>query len=354
MTVTRTPFFTLPNGSSAELITLSGADGVSVSISNFGATITHFFAPDRNQDSGDIVLGYENPYDYLTNAPYLGSTVGRYANRIAHGDLFIAGQHYQLAKNHGAHHLHGGNLGFSHRLWHVYGLEDGISPKLTLTLTSPDGDQGYPGDVYVRIEFTLLHGVALRIDYYADSSAPTVISLTDHSYFNLSAGTDSTIYDHWLTVASEKLTKVRSDMLPSGELQNVAGSALDLRQPKKIGDILKSPNDQQIHFGSGLDHNYVLLQGNIEANAMLMHPHSGRGLKVYTDKPGLQVYSANFLGEIASAKRGTPALTRRAGICLETQHFPDAPNIANFAVPLVKPGMPYHYFTIYKPITLSS
>ncbi len=339
-------FFKLADGTPVKVVTLQGRDGTQVSLSSFGATIVRFLTPDMSGQLSNIVLGFRFPASYLRNSSYLGSTIGRFANRISHGQFSFRGKHYTLPLNHGPHHLHGGFSGFSHRNWHIESIESSLSPSVTFSLSSHDGDQGYPGNLDVKVTFTLEDGTSLVIDYAATSDSPTIVSLTDHSYFNLSGGLDNTIDDHVLSLDAEFITKVRSDMIPNGELLAVKGTSFDFTKSRRVGDILLDQKDSQLAFGFGLDHNFVLSnEAGVRLAATLSHPKTGRGLKVYTDKPGIQVYTANFLHEDDEGAPPCSQLRPRSGICLETQHFPDAPNIPSFSLPTT----PYHYRTVYQP-----
>jgi len=345
-TATEAPFGTV-DGQKVIKYTLSNPNGMTVNILNYGGTITELFTKDKNGSLGDVVLGYDSLAGYRqTGNPYMGCLVGRYANRIANAQFKLDGKTYKLAANNNGNTLHGGTKGFDKQVWSTdyFGVAEAGS-VLTLKLVSPDGQEGYPGTLTAIVTYTLTADNELKIDYMATSDKATPINLTNHTYWNLSAGADSTILDHELTLNADKYTPANAKLIPTGELTPVKGTPFDFTTAKKVGqDILKSGGDPV-----GYDHNWVLNKtgNNLEKFGSLYHPASGRLMEFYTTQPGVQFYTGNFLDGSLTGKGGKKYI-KNSGLCLETQHFPDSPNQPSFPNSILKPGEEYKQITIYK------
>jgi aldose 1-epimerase len=348
--IERSTFGVLPNGSTVAQYTLRNGHGMIVKINTFGATIAAIDVPDRHGSSADVVLGYRDLAGYEHNTPYFGATVGRYANRIARGRFTLDRTTYHLAINNGVNALHGGLVGFDKVIWHVAGTSTTSSAAvLGLSYVSPDMDQGYPGQLTVHVTFTLDNDDALRIDYAATTGKPTVLNLTNHTYFNLAGEGSGSIAAQELTINARSFTPVDSTLIPTGEIRSVAKTPLDFRKPTTIGARLRS-SDEQMVFAHGYDFNWVLDRrpGDPPTLAARVYdPASGRVLEVLTTQPGLQFYSGNFLdGSIV----GTSGRIYRQsdGFTLETQHFPDSPNHPQFPSTVLRPGERFHSITIFR------
>lgn len=331
-------------GREVRLFTLRSTAGSEISISTLGGTVTSLKVPDKEGRPGDVVLGFAGLEGYLRPQPYVGCLIGRCCNRIAGGRFSLADREYQLSKNDGPHHLHGGVRGFDKVVWEAQAVKDDEGPGLQLSYLSGDGEEGYPGNLQVRVFYRLTEDNRLVIDYTAETDAATLVNLTHHSYFNL--GSTGDILDHLLTVQASAVTTVDDAGIPTGEIQRVAGTNLDLRRASAIRSILANAGGD-LRQG-GLDHNFVLDRPNegLSLAASLYSPESGRRMRVYTTEPGLQVYTANLLdGNCVGRDGGT--LGRYAGICFEAQHFPDSPNHAEFPSISLLPGETYRQTTIY-------
>jgi aldose 1-epimerase len=331
VTVTGKNFGTGPDGEEVYLYTLKNPNGVEVSITNYGGTITSIMAPDRNGVFGDVVLGYETLDEYMKNPRYLGALIGRHANRIAAGKFSLNGVEYQLAQNNGKNHLHGGVKGFDKRVWKSSQTADGLH----LEHFSKDGEENYPGNLNVAVDYSLNDENELRIDYHATTDKDTIVNLTNHSYFNLAGR--GTILDHELTLHAGSFTPVSEDLIPTGEISSVDGTPMDFRTGRVIGN-------------GGYDHNFVLddwKPGFIRSVARLSEPNSGRVMEVLTTQPGIQFYSGNFLDGSLIGKGGV-RYEKYAALCLETQHYPDAPNHPNFPSAVLRVGEVYNEATVYK------
>jgi aldose 1-epimerase len=328
------------DGQEVKQYTLMNASGTVVKILNYGGYVTNIIVPDKAGVREDVVLGFDSLAGYLQSGnPFMGCIVGRYANRIAKGKFSLDGKTYQLATNNNGNSLHGGLKGFDKAIWSSQQQGDS---SLLLTYTSKDGEEGYPGTLQAQVVYTLTPANELRIDYSAETDKATVVNLTNHSYFNLSAGKDSTILGHQLMLAADRYTAVDDKLIPTGELPPVKGTAMDFTKPTTIGtDIAK--------VAGGYDHNWVLNKtGNtLSLAATLYHEPSGRFMEVFTTQPGTQFYTGNFLNGSVTGKGGRKYI-KHAGLCLETQHFPDSPNQPSFPSTVLRPGEKYNETTIYK------
>jgi aldose 1-epimerase len=341
--VTAHPFGQTPEGESVTLYQFSNGPGVTVRIMDYGATIVDLLVPDRQGKLADVALGFGEFTPYPTKSPYFGCTVGRYANRIARGQFQIAGKSHRLATNNGVNALHGGLKGFHQYRWQGEILP-GSQPSVAFSRVSPDGEEGYPGNLRVRVVFTLTAKNELEIDYEAVTDRTTVINLTNHSYFNLRGAGEGTILDHILTLPAEAYTPSDANLVPTGEIRSVVGTVMDFRQPTVMGARLQAVGGTPI----GYDHNYVLPPNTSgrQLAAEVYEPASGRVMKVYTTEPGIQFYTGNFLNGTLTGKGGK-VYPQYAGFCLETQHFPDSPNQPNFPSTLLHPGQTFRSSTVY-------
>jgi len=340
-------FGKLPDGREVSLYTLTNASGSEVKIIDYGATVVSLVVPDRNGKMEDVVLGYDSLQGYVDGKTYFGAIVGRYGNRIGKGKFSLEGRNYQVTVNDGENSLHGGKIGYNKVLWNVTAMTDSLEPALALTYISPDGEEGFPGTVTLTVTYTLTNKNELSIDYKGTTDKITVLNPTHHSYFNLSGSFTNTILDHVLIIEADSITPVEKGLIPTGVLASVANTPMDFRKPTVIGTRI---NDQyeQLVLGKGYDHNWVLrnYNGNVRKAAEVYEPKSGRVLTVYTDQPGIQFYSGNFLNSNDKGKRFE--YQRRTGFCLETQGFPDSPNKPQFPSVTLKPGQVYHQTTMYQ------
>lgn len=339
--ITKEPFGTTPDGQEVSLYTLTNGTGVVVKITNFGAIVTSVITPDKNDRMGDVVLGFNNVKGYIPNDPHIGGIIGRYANRIAKGRFTVEDQEYKLATNNGDHHLHGGNIGFDRVVWQAETLPD--QNAIRLTYVSKDQEEGYPGNLTATVTYTLTPENGLRIDYTATTDKATPVNLTNHSYFDLSAGQEKNILNNIVQINAESYTVPDKDLIPTGELAPVHGTPLDFTTPEPIGTRIDNLQ------GYGYDLNYVINNGgeDLVHAATVYEPTTGRVMEVHTTQPGLQLYTAYHLDGSLKGKDNRP-YTRYAGLCLEAQHFPDSPNKPNFPSTLLKPGDTYRETTIYK------
>jgi len=339
-TITEKPFGNYYNAPVTEY-TLTNSSGMQASILNYGGTITKLMVPDRNGKMGDVVLGFETFGGYMQKKdPYIGALVGRYANRIANAKFTMDGKTYKLAPNNFGNSLHGGNVGFDKVIWNTEKIGDS---SLKLTYQSKDGEEGYPGNLNVQVIYTLGADNSLKIDYTATTDQATPVNLTNHSYFNLSAGKDSTVLDHVLKLDADKYTPVNDQLIPTGQIANVKGTPLDFTTPKAIGKDIGSVK-------GGFDHNWILNKRGTELQeaATVYDPGSGRYMEVLTTQPGIQFYSGNFLnGDLQLTKEGQIYIPH-SGLCLETQHYPDSPNEPSFPNTILRPGETYRQTTVYK------
>ena len=327
----RTEFGKLKDGRTAYLYTIRNQNRMEAQISDFGGIVTKLLVPDRNGQPVDIVLGFDTLADYEVNPPYLGALIGRCANRIAGGKFSLDGVNYALDNNEGGNnHLHGGHVGFDKKLWNVTQTGE---DSLMLTLLSEDGDQGYPGNLVVGVTYTLTAN-ALVICYRGMSDKKTLFNMTNHTYFNLAGQAADTILDHWMQIEADETTEITDNLALTGKLFNVSDTPLDFRKPKQIGTDIASAHDQIVLAG-GFDHNFVLRSGG---TAAAYCEETGIAMTVSTDRPGVQLYSGNFLNDTLTFKGGRKS-QRNRGLCLETHMFPDAINFPDFISPILEPGV---------------
>lgn len=347
MGIKQEPFGTTSDGTEVDLYTLVNSSGMTLSIATYGGIIVTLKTPDRSGEIGDVVLGFDTLQEYLDDNPYFGAIIGRNGNRIAGGKFTLGDLEYSLALNDGNNHLHGGEQGFDKVVWKAKQLSSEINPGLELTYTSPDGDQGYPGKLFVKVTYTLTKDNVLSIVYEATADKDTIINLTHHSYFNLSS--DGNIHSHEIMINADYFTPITDEFIPNGEVREVTATPMDFRTPIAIGDRI-SEDYEQLHFGpGGYDHNWVLnTKGDISLMAASVYdPESGRLIELYTTEPGVQFYSGNFLDDTITGKNGAVYL-KGSGLCLETQHFPDSPNQNGFPSTVLKQGETYTSKTMYK------
>jgi len=338
----------LPDGSNVMEYTLKNDKGMVVKLIDYGAIVTELWIPDRDGKMADVVLGYDKLEDYLEATPYFGAIVGRYGNRIAVGEFSIDGASYSLATNNDANHLHGGNVGFDKVVWKSKGYSDENKAGVKLFYKSPDGDEGYPGTLESTVVYELNNKSELVVGYHAETDSPTVVNLTHHGYFNLRGHGNGSILGHELTLNSKFFTPVDATLIPTGEIIAVEGTPMDFSRPKPIGSRIDA-DCEQLTFGGGYDHNWVLDKtgGGMTFAARLYDPDSGRQMDIYTEEPGIQFYSGNFLDGSNVGKDGK-VYQYRYGMCLETQHFPDSPNKGHFPTTRLNPGEVYKTVTVHK------
>lgn len=345
--VSKIKFGNLPDGRHVAKYTLRNQAGMEVDILNLGGIITRWTAPDRNGNFEDIVLGFDTLEPYLEENPFFGALVGRYGNRIANGSFSLDGEAYTLAKNNGKNHLHGGITGFNKVLWDASPGHETDRASLRLDYRSPDGEEGYPGKLDVRVVYTLTDDNTLEVSYQAVTDKPTVVNLTQHTYFNLSGDFSQNILDHELQLNANTYLPVDAGLIPTGELRPVAGTAFDFTMPKAIGRDVAA-QDEQLTLGGGYDHCWMLNKANDKMSiaATAFDKNSGRVLQVATEEPGVQFYIGNFLDGTLPAKGGG-TYGKRSGFCLETQHYPDSPNRPEFPTTRLNPGEIYFTRTTF-------
>ncbi len=343
------PFGKLPDGRPADLFTLVNPQGTIVKLTNFGGIVTQLWAPDRHGEPADVVLGCDRVEDYLRGGSYLGALIGRFGNRIARGCFSLDGRTYQLARNWKDHHLHGGNVGYDKVLWQAQPLDDARNPAVRLQHRSPDGDEGYPGNLDMTVTISLTEDNTLRFEYAATCDRATPCNLTHHGYFNLAGHAGGDILDHVMTLHADAFTAVDEQLIPTGELRDVTDTPFDFRTAKPIGRDIDA-DDEQLRRGGGYDHNWVIRRDHEQAlapAAQVFEPVSGRMMEVWTTEPGVQFYAGNFL-DIDSLGKGGCSYPRRSGFCLETQHFPDSVNQPSFPSCILRPGQTYRQVTEYR------
>jgi aldose 1-epimerase len=333
-------------GTPVTLYTLTNSHGMEAAITNWGGILVSLKVPDRTGKLGDVVLGFDTLDPYLKEHPHFGALIGRYGNRIAKGHFALDGKEYTLAKNNGENHLHGGPGGFDRQVWTAKPATRKDGPALELTYVSKDGEEGYPGTLTATVVYTLTDANELRIEYQAKTDKPTIVNLTNHSYFNLAGNGD--VLKHEVMLNADRFTPVDTGLIPTGELRPVQGTPFDFRKSTAIGARINAA-DEQIKFGGGYDHNWALngAMGTLRVAARVTEPTSGRVMEVSTTEPGLQFYTGNFLDGTLTGKGGTK-YAKRSGFCMETQHYPDSPNKASFPSTVLRPGETYKTTTVYK------
>lgn len=339
----------LADGTEVTLVTLKNATGIELDVIGYGGIITRLVTPDANGQLGDIVLGLDSLDEYVASNPYFGALIGRYGNRIGKGTFNLDGESFQLDVNDGENHLHGGSEGFDKRVWRMRPFVTEHSAGVHLRLTSPDGDQGYPGKLQALVTYELTNEDQLDMTFKAVTDKPTIVNMTQHSYFNLAGA--GAILGHRLEIPADRFTPVDKGLIPTGEWQTVAGGPFDFRQPKEIGRDIGA-DDEQLELGLGYDHNFVLkdrADDELVLAARVTEPNSGRVLEILTVEPGVQFYSGNFLDGSLDGKGKVHA--HRSGFCLEPQHFPDAPNKPDFPPVTLRPGETYQTRIVYRFLT---
>jgi len=339
--IRKTEFGKTRDGQTVELYELTNRNGMVAKIITYGGIVTELYAPDRNGRLGNVVLGFDNLAQYEAGHPYFGAITGRVANRIAKGRFVLNGVEYTLAVNNGPNHLHGGIKGFDKRIWKARAMETPAGPAVELNYVSPDGEEGYPGELNTFVTYTLTNDNELRIEYRATTNRATPVNLTHHGYFNLAGAGCGDILDHVLQINADRYTPVDNTLIPLGEIAPVKGTPLDFTSPHAIGErIAQVPG--------GYDHNYVLNSGGTKlAHAATLHcPRTGRVMETWTTEPGLQLYTGNFLDGTLKGNGGVYG--KHAGLCLEAQHFPDSVNRPNFPSIILEPGRTYVQVTVYR------
>ncbi|MDY0094743.1 MAG: aldose epimerase family protein [Candidatus Vecturithrix sp.] len=349
MKIEKAAFGTLTDGTIIDLFTLTNKNNMSLKLMTYGGTIVSLCVPDRHGELEDVVLGYAELDDFVTRPnPYFGAIIGRYANRIANGRFCFNGVEYSLALNDGINHLHGGKRGFDKASWNAQEIAGKTQGSVALSYVSTDGEEGYPGTLQVTVTYTLNDENVVKIEYIAKTDKKTVVNLTNHSYFNLAgAASGKDILDHELTLGADYFTPGDAGLIPTGELRHVTGTPMDFTQPMRIGARIHTPDDQ-LQAAGGYDHNWVVKKQDkpLAFAARLSEPTSGRVMDVHTTEPGIQFYSGNFLDGSITGKSHR-VYHKHAGLCLETQHFPNSPNQADFPSTVLEPGAQYIQTTTY-------
>lgn len=351
--VEKRDFGVTPDGDSVDLYTLTNANGVTMEVTNYGGIITSLRVPDRDGNFEDVVLGFDSLSGYTSEEyraanPYFGALIGRYGNRIAGGEFSLNGETYTLETNNGPNHLHGGEEGFDQVVWDAESFGEDDNVGLRLSHTSPDGHGGYPGRLDVEVTYTLTNENEVAVDYRATTTKATPVNLTQHSYFNLDGDGEGQILDHKLMINADRFTPVDSTLIPTGELRSVEGTPFDFTEPTPVGAGINADN-QQIEYGGGYDHNFVLAQSDADTlrlAARVYEPDTGRLMSVRTTEPGMQFYSGNFLDGSFTGKG--EVYDRREGLALETQHFPNSPNEPDFPSTILQPDEEYTSRTVYQ------
>ncbi len=345
--VSKGAFGKTSDGKPVEIYTLTNSRGSEAKVITYGGTVVSLKVPDKSGNLGDVVLGYDSIADYEKHTSYFGSLIGRYGNRIAKGKFKIGSNDYFLAKNNGENHLHGGPKGYDKVVWTGRAFADATGANLELKYLSKDGEEGYPGNLSITVVYTLTEKNELKIVYSATTDKPTVVNLTHHSYFNLAGAGNGTILDHELMINANAFLPTDAGSIPTSDVRKVAGTPFDFTKPTAIGSRI-SARDQQVEFGKGYDHNWVLNKKGkaLTLAATAYDKTSGREMKVWTTEPGLQFYSGNFLDGAIKGKSGQD-YPYRSGFCLEAQHYPDSPNQPKFPSTLLRPGQRYSQTTVY-------
>jgi aldose 1-epimerase len=350
--VTKSSFGTLPDGTAVDLYTLTNAHGVEMRVTNYGAIIVSLKVPDKAGALGDVVLGFNRLEDYVKDSPYFGAIVGRYGNRIGGAKFTLDGKTYKLTANDGVNTLHGGLKGFDKLVWTATPVDRPEGAALQLSLTSKDGDEGYPGTLQLTVTYTLTDANALIVDYLAKTDKATPVNVTQHSYFNLAGEGIGTIDNHVMQIHADRYTPVAKGLIPTGELASVVGTPFDFRTPTPIGARVGADHPQ-IALGGGYDHNWVInWPAGMAADKLapvlrVTEPTTGRTLEVESTEPGVQFYSGNFLDGHLVGKSNRPYV-KRAAFAVETQHFPDSPNKPDFPSTIVRPGKDYQSQTVFR------
>jgi len=348
-TVTKSSFGKTAAGEKVDLYVLRNVNGMETKITNFGGIVVSLTAPDRNGAFADVALGFNDLESYLTkNNPYFGALIGRYGNRIGKGRFKLNGVEYKLAVNNGENHLHGGIKGFDKVIWTGREMKTKDGPAVVLTYVSKDGEEGYPGNLRVRVVYTLTNKNELKIDYSATTDKATVLNLTHHSYFNFHGEGNGDILDHRVTINANRFVPTDAGSIPTGELRRVMGTPFDFLKATAIGARIND-DEEQLKLGNGYDHTWVIngRPGTLRLAATASEPKSGRRMEVWTTEPGMQFYTGNFLDGTLTGKTGKP-YPRRSGFCFETQHYPDSPNKPAFPSTTLRPGATYRSTTIYR------
>ncbi|HST51713.1 MAG TPA: aldose epimerase family protein [Pyrinomonadaceae bacterium] len=347
-TVSRADFGRMPDGQPVSVYTLTNRRGAEARVINYGGAVVSLKVPDRSGKLGDVVLGFDDLEGYIKQTFYIGALIGRYGNRIAGGRFTLDGVQYQLAANNNGNHLHGGVRGFDKVLWQARPLASKEGASLELTYKSRDGEEGYPGNLSVRVVYTFTDDDALRVDYEATTDKATVVNLTQHSYFNLAGEGSGDVLRHQIQINAARFTPTDATSIPTGELRAVRGTPFDFTRPAEIGSRIND-DDEQLKFGSGYDHNFLLdgRAGALKKAAEVYEPTTGRALEVWTTEPGVQFYTGNFLAVERGGKNGH-AYPRRSAFCLEAQLYPDSPNKPDFPSTILRPGARFRSTTIYR------
>lgn len=350
MSITRQGWGQTADGRAVDLYTLVNGQGIAASITNYGGAVVTLHVPDRDGRWADVVLGYDRLEPYLARHPYFGVIVGRVTNRTGGASFQLNGVEYHLAKNQGDNHAHGGFEGFDRKVWEAQPEETADGPRLVLTYLSPDGEEGYPGALHVRLVYTLTHDNALRIDYHAVPDQATIVSLTNHSYFNLAGAGAGSVMDHILWLDADQYTPTDAAQVTTGERRSVEGTPFDFRQPTRLG-LRADADDEQLRLAGGYDHNFILKTTPDHPSLVgsLYEPTSGRLMEVWTTAPGVQLYAGNKLGASEPViGKGGRVYEDHAGVCLETQELPNAANQPGFPSPIVQAGAVYRQTTLYR------
>ena len=347
-TISQAPFGKTTNGTPVEIYTLCNSHGMEARIMTYGGIVVSLKVPDKNGKLGDIVLGYDSLDGYLKSSPYFGALIGRYGNRIAGGKFTLEGKTYTLAANNGPNSLHGGIKGFDKVVWKATPLATANGPALQLKYISKDGEEGFPGNLTVTAVYTLTEDNRLRLDFSATTDQPTLCNLTHHSYFNLAGQGNGDVLGEIVYINADNITPVDANLITTGEIKPVDGTPFDFRKPTAIGARISS-DDEQIKFGNGYDHNWVINKplGQLGLMARASDPASGRVMEVWSTEPGMQFYTGNFLDGSITGKDGK-VYQRRNAFCMEPHHYPDSPNKPQFPTTELKPGETYHNTIIYK------